>query len=401
MNDTPIQDIDESVLLRLITTPVLESDRIEYKEQLNLTSDDQKKKFLAGVASFANSSGGDMLFGMEARDGQPVALKELVGFNFDRVSLQIRDLLRTGIQPPLYTAEPHAVKLNSGGEVLVLRITKTWAGPHLVTYNGEHRFYIRHGGGKRLMDVGEIRTAFTMADSIRERVQTWRLQRIADILADTTPCDLHGEAAVVVHLVPFRAFDPGFAANLREIEKRKTSVRPLYASGWGTYHDFDGVYVANGGVRREVTSLVQFFRNGAVEGVDTGMLAAHGDKRLIEAGLLENKLIEHLPSWLAAMSAIGVSAPILIMLSLLNVRSYRIKAPIGFTSMDAHPINRDHLHTSPTVVEALSLSSIANGSPSYPATLLRSHFDTIWNACGYSRCIGYDDSGKWLAGSDL
>ncbi len=397
MNDIPIRDIDESVLLRLISTPVPEGDRIEYKELLNLTSDEQKKKFLAGVASFANSSGGDMVFGVEARDGQPIALKALPAFNYDRVSLQIRDLVRTGIQPPIYTAEPHAVKLNSGGEVLVLRIAKTWAGPHLVTYNGEHRFYIRHGGGKRLMDVGEIRTAFTMADNIRERVQSWRFQRVADILADTTPCDLSGEAAVVVHMVPFRAFDPSFEANLREIERRRTTVRPLYSDGWGTYHEFDGVYVANGGVRREVTSLVQFFRNGAVEGVDTGMLAAHGDKRLIEAGLLENKLIEHLPSWLDTMSAVGVSAPVLIMLSLLNVRGYRMKPPIGFASMDARPINRDHLHTSPTVVETLRLSSKAKAS-NHPAALLRSHFDTIWNACGYPSCIGYDNSGQWLSG---
>ena len=395
MNDKQLHEIDEKTLLGLIDTPVLEGNRIEYKQQLNLASDDAKKKFLASVASFANATGGDMVFGMEAADGRPVALKALQGFNFDQTSLQIRDLVRTGIQPPIYTSECRAIPLSGGGEALVLRIGKTWAGAHMVTYNGDNRFYTRHGGGKRPMDVGEIRSAFTMADTTAERIQRWRLERMAHILADETPCKLGGKAGIVLHLVPLRAFDPSFTANLGRLRDFTPHFRPLYADGWGPHHEFDGYYVADGGVRNEATGYAYAFRNGAMEVLDTAMLDFNGEKRWIPSLAFEQRIVEGMANWLPAMQAVGAEAPVVLMMSLLNAKGYHMAVNPGYGGFGTHPVTRDHLHTSATVLESLSLQAADSNPKQYLAAMLRPHFDAVWNACGYPRSIYYNQAGEW------
>ena len=63
--------IRETDLLSLIEQPVMEDKSTEYKEALTLQNDEAKRKFLAGIASFANASGGDLIYGMKANDGLP------------------------------------------------------------------------------------------------------------------------------------------------------------------------------------------------------------------------------------------------------------------------------------------------------------------------------------------
>src|SRR4030095_16620929 len=158
-----------------------------------------RRRFLAGIAAFANGSGGHVIYGMQAENGQPTQLRPLANFDPNQTLLRIRELVRTGIAPPVLRYEMQPVALTNDGHALVLRIRKTWAGSHMVTYNGDNRFYIRHGGGRRLMDVSEIRRAFVFPETIRDKIERFRLERSERILADQGPCDLGQKAALVVH----------------------------------------------------------------------------------------------------------------------------------------------------------------------------------------------------------
>lgn len=161
----------EADLKALIATPVMEGDTIEYKAELLLDSDTARRKFLAGIAAFANGSGGEIIYGMKAKSGLPLQLQPLSDFDPDQTLLRIRDLIRTGIQPPVVGYELHPVVLSAGGHALVIRIRKSWAGAHMVTYNGDNRFYVRHGGGRRMLDIAEIRSAFVLPENIRDKIE--------------------------------------------------------------------------------------------------------------------------------------------------------------------------------------------------------------------------------------
>jgi predicted HTH transcriptional regulator len=95
----PFEIIAENDLLALITNGVSEGRTIDYKRELPGNSDGDKKEFLADVSSFANTSGGDLIFGMDEVEGLPT---QLVGFQSVNADLEVRRLdsiLSSGLDP--------------------------------------------------------------------------------------------------------------------------------------------------------------------------------------------------------------------------------------------------------------------------------------------------------------
>jgi predicted HTH transcriptional regulator len=58
----------------LVAARVPEGRRIEYKQKLPGRNDADKREFLADISAFANSSGGDLLFGIKEEDGLPIGI---------------------------------------------------------------------------------------------------------------------------------------------------------------------------------------------------------------------------------------------------------------------------------------------------------------------------------------
>jgi len=73
---TPLDDIDKSLLQQLVDDQIPEGKTIEYKENFNGGAPADKKEFLADVTSFANASGGHIIYGLKAKNGIPVELVE-------------------------------------------------------------------------------------------------------------------------------------------------------------------------------------------------------------------------------------------------------------------------------------------------------------------------------------
>jgi predicted HTH transcriptional regulator len=57
-------DIGSADILRLVDDKTSERKRLEYKEKLTIDTLDQKAEFLADISSFANASGGNIIFGV-------------------------------------------------------------------------------------------------------------------------------------------------------------------------------------------------------------------------------------------------------------------------------------------------------------------------------------------------
>ena len=61
--------IDFNYLKQLQNNAVAENKTLEYKQKLPTNDDAGKKEFLADVSSFANASGGDLIFGVTEETG--------------------------------------------------------------------------------------------------------------------------------------------------------------------------------------------------------------------------------------------------------------------------------------------------------------------------------------------
>src|SRR3972149_11182156 len=133
MINKQIDKIELNDFNQLQSTAVSEGKTIEYKQQLPKNSDADRKEFLADISSFANASGGDLIFGISEENGSP---KSIDGVEIENVDEEIRkyeNIIRDGIEPRIVFAT-RSVNVSGQKFAFVFRIAKSWTGPHRVIY---------------------------------------------------------------------------------------------------------------------------------------------------------------------------------------------------------------------------------------------------------------------------
>ena len=381
--------INKTDIEALILNEVAESRTLEYKEKLPGNSDDEKKEFLKDVSAFANTSGGDILYGIsEQRDsngkttGLPDQTKGLSSINSDTEIRRLDSILQDGIEPRIPGAQIKAVDGFADGAAIVVRVPKSWNSPHMVTFKNLSRFFARNRAGKYQLDVAEIRSTFIASESLAERIRDFRSDRIAKIIADETPVMLEPHPKIVLHVLPIESFSSNITIDLNSVD-RASSLRPIYSSGWNNRYNFDGL-IAYSNFRESITySYAQIFRNGSIEAVEANLLRIRDEKKLIPSIGYEERLINALQGYLELQRQLELRPPILVMLSLLGVKGYMMT---GDSDRQRVPIDRDVLPIPEVFVEDLTAQA---------SDILRPAFDAVWQSAGWERSFNYDENGNW------
>lgn len=391
-----IEEINESDLQSLIDNKVLESKTIEYKKELPNNSDSSKKEFLADVTSLANSSGGDLIFGIEQdnRLGEP---KEVCGIgieNADKEKTRLDDIIRTGIEPRILSVSIQAIPLKNSNFAFIIRIPKSWNGPHRVILGGHAKFYARNSSGKYEMDVDELRVAFNLSETLTDRIRNFRLDRIAKIQANETPVPLHPFPKIILHLIPVNAFNPFHKIDIDKDNIASDAYRKLpllYRSVLNSRYNLEGLLTCSDNEKGIFSDYTQLYRNGIIEAVDAQMLAPRERNgvilKYISSVAFEEKLIQATTRYLNLMSELAIEPPIFIFLSLLNVKDYTIPGDI-YNGFSTGPIDRDLLLLPAEIIESYGVET---------ANILKPVFDLVWNACGEPRSLNFDENGHWIA----
>src|SRR5947209_3490588 len=160
LNNKHMEDVEEADLQGLVSGGVSEGRLIEYKLALPGGGDNDKKEFLADVSSFANTSGGDIVYGMREHQGAAAELVGIPARDWDAERLRLEEIIRNGIAPRIPGLTIKVVPLESSGAALVIRIPRSFAKPHMVIFKGSSRFFSRNTSGKYQLDVAELRAAF-------------------------------------------------------------------------------------------------------------------------------------------------------------------------------------------------------------------------------------------------
>ena len=155
----PIEAIKITDFQELIDNGVNEGKTIEYKQTLNLKTDNDKKEFLADVSSFANASGGDLIIGISEDKGIPKSIEGIELGDRDQTLLQIESLSRDGIKPRIMGNHIKTFNVSGNKFIILIRIHKSWASPHQVILKGSDKFYSRGTNGKYKLDLEELRSA--------------------------------------------------------------------------------------------------------------------------------------------------------------------------------------------------------------------------------------------------
>lgn len=390
----PLDQIDAVRLEALRTGGIREGRQLEYKDALPGHGDDDKREFLSDVSSFANAAGGDLIFGIRERrdtDGRPTGEIDTVvglpGLNVDAERLRLDAIVRDGIAPRMPPISFHEITRDPAPPCLLLRIPRSWAGLHMVTYKNLSRFYSRTSAGKYQLDVHEIRAGFVSAETAFDRLRRFRVERVARALALETPVPVVAGPKLILHVLPVDAVDEAWARVLAMRENQIPNAFPLIGGAPATWRfNLDGfvLHTLKDDLSRQC--YTQLFRDGGIEAFSGGALAFDARRGGFYPRGIEEAVIGAVDRYQRFLETAGTIPPLLVGLTLSGVKGWKIlRGPDSFGDLDV-VIDRDVV--SPP--EALA------SDPATPAdVVLRPLFDFVWNGGGWPGSPNYRD-GRWV-----
>ena len=388
-----LNEIDDLRLANLISIGASESIYIDYKRDTYGNGESAHAEFLADIASFANTGGGDLVIGMQESGGVPTQFVPFSG-NVDDERLRLEEMARGGLEPRIPNLQTHSVPLSIGGNVIVVRMPRSFVGPHRVVYRGRSRFWARTSSGKYEPSVDELRRLFNSVPQLAEQIRAFRLDRLTRIASGETPVSLApGECLLVLHVVPYSAFDLRQSLSTAILVERWRQFPPLgRSSPTHPMLNFDGLACLSNSDPWEVGqhSYVQVFRSGAIEGVATVDRSGDG---AVSASTVDKYCVASSKRYIDTLQDFSVEPPYVILASLINVRGRVVVSGISGLSPNyiVKAIGRDPLHFSEVVIEDIASS--------YQEQALKLRFpllEQLWNAAGYSSPQTFDRNGKWI-----
>lgn len=386
------EDISPDDIVRLIEDRASERKVLEYKQALNYGQDKDRAEFLADVSSFANASGGDIIYGISEErdeDGQPTGTpKEIVPLQLQNAALEIariEQIIQSGIEPRIPLVQAKAIEIPEQGIVLVIRVGKSWIAPHMVSFKNRSRFYSRNGTGKMQLDVQQIGAAFALQRGLGERLRDWKSDRVAKAIAGDGPVPMEG-SQVLLHFVSASALTSDAAWLPRVFDtkgwgdaKKLISMTPMTSR-----YNADGLlFVLDNDARSSKQSYLQVFKDGRLEYGDTYQMNSQYQNE-IPSACLEEAIAKAFANAVTLLSILKVEEPVFASLSFVGMKGRRVAGP----SYLRCNFDRDVILCPDVRVENLN-----EGSP-FPTTLLPL-INSFWQAAGQVRSPYIAEDGTW------
>jgi hypothetical protein len=378
----PFDEIGPEDIKSLVDNESPEGLTLEYKEKLPVKKRKQDTvELLADVSSLANARGGHLIYGIgdKREQGQTTGRPVLVGLPIADVDSSIQKLesiMRTCIRPRIPQARMKHVPISDELCVILVWIPKTFASPHMISFESTTRFYSRNSRGKYQLDVDEIRQAFASPMDLAERIKRFRDDRIASILAGETPVRLLDDPKVVIHLVPLSAFDPaaGIDVTTGAVPLTQLVLQPNHNQH---RYNLDGYLLSTQpGDPWWGYGYLQLFRSGVIELLDARWVRKAAGEKVIVSPTFEAWIAEVVREDLEAQLKLGLTLPFAVMVTVLDASGYRLSSK-DYQYEVAPQIDRDFVPLPEVIVREL---------PFHPYRDLKPIFDAFWQACGRPRC---------------
>ena len=362
-----------------------DSRQVELRPKLPELTDAGIVEFLGDISSFANAEGGQIIYGLEiTSDGSFVCHGVDVAL-FEKNGDRLRRLIIEGLDPVLSGVEFLVVPARQG-RVVIVDIPRSRAAPHMVVFQQYCRFLSRNGRGKYLLDVSELRTSFSRAAVVGNRLHHFHLDRIQVLLGRSMSIQLPPAPKVVLHMLPLRSFQDPPSMSLEEVSQLHSDfMRPMDAHGINTQFNWDGLMMFSS-VEKYAYSHFQLFRNGCLEACNGSMLEQKDDLKLFPASRFEPEVITCGNRMIELLRRLQIEPPYVARLSFLGVKGYSIFVGPLRWQPQIHKIEHDHLFLDDVIVERSDVSF---------SRVMRPAFDRVWNASGWPRSMNYDAEGNW------
>ena len=389
------QEITITDIEQLISLKVAESKTIEYKKEIKLNTDSDKKEFLADVSSFANTNGGDLLFGVDAMKGIPVSLAPIKIADLDTEKLRLENIIRTGTDPRV-SFLLHAIPTPVMDEyILLIRINESWNKPHRVIFGGSGKFHARNSAGKYELDVEELRNVFNLSNGLLEKISNFRLDRIAQIesAADGVFSNTK-DGKIILHIIPIESFSNRIAVSTAELVDMYMNRTTQQSIGDGfapiLHHGYSHRITANGlmsysGTEKGIRSSVELYKNGVIEVVVCEAVRKPDDMNtnVLFMKNWEDYILENLPHFLKLQKFLNIQTPSYIFITITGIKGCKLTR--STFREDGYPIEKNILYLPEAILQSYEDDL---------AKALKPSFDFVWNNAGVVQSPNYDKDGK-------
>jgi hypothetical protein len=375
-----LNDINKADLQEIVNSGRLEDQTTEYKGELWGASDEGKFEFYKDITAFANAEGGDLIVGITRDEKKyPKELKGLEGSPDNEIS-RLNKMIQNGIEPNIIPAPKIIpISLNDEKFAIIIRVYQSITAPNRIAFKGSNKFYIRINNDSVEMSITQLRNAFALSESLVERIQKFRMERLQKLVSGETPIpmgedDNHRRGKLMLHVIPFQSF---LSLSTIDINNEainsiiKSKFQPLNSEASNIRYNLEGVLKYVERREGEAYSYAQLFRNGVIEATEQGVI--FGNKFELnwwKAGVVEKTVY----GYINLLNELNFAPPFLVFLLLHGVRNSIIQLSY-FT--EPTPLNTDTLLIPEVVVDKFvsSQSELEN--------ILKPIFDTLWNAYGY------------------
>lgn len=182
---------------------------------------------------------------------------------------------------------------------------------------------------------------------------------------------------IIMHVVPLESLDPMKRITSDPMNLLLGLLHPMGSTGYNPRYNADGW-------RSEShNGYLQLFRNGVIESVKT--FSVYENKGEISGPDLETGLVTGLGKYLEAEKTLGINPPLLVMVSMIDVKGYVIyqNPSLGYGS--GREIGSDKVVPAPIEVTNYDMDV---------GQVLRPVLDTIWQAAGGVGSPFYDMNGN-------
>lgn len=397
----PLDQIVAADIAALKERGIREDQTLDFKKDLELSSEKGKFELLKDVSALANSAGGVLVYGVAEGDGEDAGrIVDLPGLAIDVDATQnkIDQLLHDGLDERIPGVLHRAIPREDKKHYLIIRVPPSLLAPHMVRIDFPRvRFYQRGTTTNQPMNARQIKelslraaTAFDRAKSlIKERVQLAEangLQRKALKLAAS---QREGPDQALLHVVPL--FGPLDALDFIPspmVERMK--MVPAFGRNDTSWTEprfaLEGLY-SELKAGPEIIAHNLFLRNGAIEFQQYDILETQAStgRLVFRARSIEEEVIAAIKQVQALTEAGVIQLPVLVSLTLVGIQGSVLYA------------GRSHEHFSfrpPAVPFTIAIDPIlVTDWSSDPGKEMKRVFDMMWQAWGWPASASYGPDG--------
>jgi hypothetical protein len=299
-------------------------------------------------------------------------------------SKRLDSILSSGLDPRIRHVG-RVISCQGGAKALVIRVERSWIGPHRVIFKGHDKFYGRNSAGKYQLDVNQLRSAFTFSSTVTERIRAFRADRIIALSNNDTPIPFVNDPKIVLHCIPVESFAGQPQYDVLPFKQNPLLLRPMGSTSFDRRLNLEGIVIFGGG--SPACTYTQLYRTGVIEAVQGSVLASeYKGKTLIPSVAYERYVLNYLPDCFRALQQIGANVPVAVALTLIGTRGLEM-AVDRFDFEVAYPIKENMLILPEVIVQEFSTPH---------GKILKPMFDLVWNACGLANSRNFDAEGNWV-----